>query len=203
MPVAAVITADIVNSTLPVPKPGKKLVTQLSAVLKSYLFEFYRGDSFQVYVKDASAALKLAFQLRTAVRKLSAVYDVRISIGIGKVTGVVKLLRTANSEAFVLSGRTFDLLKDDQRLCIQSADEKANTALRVIGAFSDYLVKKLTAKQAEVVFELLKEQSQTAVANKLKITQSTVNKHAQSAGWMEMEKMLREYDTVITQFNLL
>ncbi|HEX5026135.1 MAG TPA: hypothetical protein VFV68_12725 [Agriterribacter sp.] len=203
MPLAAVITADIVNSTLPAPRQGKNLVAQLSAVLKNYLFEFYRGDSFQVYIKDVSEALKLAFQLRTEARKLSTIYDVRISIGIGKVTAPVKVLRTANSEAFVLSGRMFDQLKDDQRLCIQSADESANTAFRVMGYFADYLVKRLTAKQAEVVFELLKEQSQTEVAKKLKRKQSTVNKHAQSAGWTEIEKILKEYNKVITQFKLL
>ena len=97
----------------------------------------------------------------------------------------------------------FDLLKDDQRLCIQSADESANTAFRVVGYFADYLVKRLTAKQAEVVFELLKGQNQTEVAKKLKRKQSTVNKHAQSAGWSEIEKILKEYNKVITQFKLL
>ncbi len=202
MPVAAVITADIVNSTVPGTAMGKKLVTQLSAVLKNYAFEFYRGDSFQVYTKDPLAALKLSFQLRAAARKLSDIYDVRISIGIGNVAARVRSLRTANSEAFVLSGRMFDQLKDTQRLWIESADGKANIAFRVIAGFADYMLKRLTSKQAEVVAELLKKQTQTQVSKKLKRKQSTINKHAHSAGWPEIEKLLYEYQQVIIQFNL-
>lgn len=203
MPVAAVITADIVNSTVPGTAMGKKLVRQLSAVLKDHTFEFYRGDSFQVYARDPAAALKLSFELRTTARKLSGIYDVRISIGIGKVTGTVQALRTANSEAFILSGRMFDQLKDTQYLWIQSAEEKANIAFRVIARFSDYLLKGLTPKQAEVVLELLKGQTQAGISRKLKKKQSTINKHAHSAGWPEIEQLLYEYDQVIAQFNLV
>lgn len=203
MPIGAVITADIVNSTVPGAAMGKKLVRQLSAVLKNHTFEFYRGDSFQVYVRDPAVALRLSFELRTTARKLSAVYDVRISIGIGKVTGTVQALRTANSEAFVLSGRMFDQLKDTQCLWIQSAEEKANIVFRVIARFSDYLLKRLTPKQAEVVIELLKGQTQAGISGKLRKKQSTINKHAHAAGWPEIEKLLYEYDQTIAQFNLI
>ncbi|HRQ17579.1 MAG TPA: hypothetical protein PL085_10920 [Agriterribacter sp.] len=202
MPVGAVITADIVNSTVPGTAMGKKLVTQLSAVLKNHAFEFYRGDSFQVYTKDPLAALKLSFQLRAAAKRLSDIYDIRISIGIGNVAARVRNLRTANGEAFVLSGRMFDQLKDMQRLWIESADGKANIAFRVIAGFADYMLKRLTSKQAEVLAELLKEQTQVQISKKLKRKQSTINKHAHSAGWPEIEKLLYEYHQVITQFNL-
>lgn len=202
MPFAAVITADIVNSTVSGAGMGKKLVARLSTVLKNHKFEFYRGDSFQAYIKDPSAALKLAIGLRTAAKSFSGIYDVRISIGIDKAVRTVQTLRTANSEVFVLSGRMFEQLKDDQRLWIQSANENANIAFRLIAYFTDYILKQLTSRQAEVVMELLKEQTQTAVSKKLKIKQSTINKHAQSAGWAEIERILYEYNQVITQFNL-
>ncbi|HRN56899.1 MAG TPA: hypothetical protein PLL71_10630 [Agriterribacter sp.] len=202
MPVGAVITADIVNSTVPGTAMGKKLVTQLSAVLKDHVFEFYRGDSFQVYTRDPLAALKLSFRLRAVAKKLSDIYDVRVSIGIGNVAARVRSLRTTNSEAFILSGRMFDQLKDTQRLRIGSADEKANIAFRVIAGFADYMLKRLTSKQAEVVLELLKGQTQTQISEKLKKKQSTINKHAHSAGWPEIEKLLYEYHQVIIQFNL-
>ncbi|HRQ49863.1 MAG TPA: hypothetical protein PLR74_04960 [Agriterribacter sp.] len=145
MPVGAVITADIVNSTVPGTAMGKKLVTQLSAVLKDHVFEFYRGDSFQVYTRDPLAALKLSFRLRAVAKKLSDIYDVRVSIGIGNVAARVRSLRTTNSEAFILSGRMFDQLKDTQRLRIGSADEKANIAFRVIAGFADYMLKRVTS----------------------------------------------------------
>src|SRR5882672_9177406 len=98
MPVAAVITGDIVNSTLLVPKLEKKMIAQLSVLLKHHKFEFYRGDSFQVYIKDPSEALELLFRLRTQARCYSFIHDVRGSIGIGKMNTPLRDLRTATSE---------------------------------------------------------------------------------------------------------
>lgn len=202
MPVGAVITADIVNSTVLGTAMGKKLLAQLGIVLKNHIHEFYRGDSFQVYIKDPLAALKLAFRIRAVARRLSEQYDVRISIGIGKINTPVRSLRTANSEAFVLSGRMFDQSKDVGRLWIVSTDAKANIAFRVMSSFADYILKRLTPRQAEVVAELLQEQTQAQISKKIKKKQSTISKHAHSAGWPEIEKLLLEYHEVITQFNL-
>ncbi len=203
MPVAAVITADIVNSTVAGAGMGKKLIRKLDVVLENYKTEYYRGDSFQVYIQHPPDALSLVYQLRTTARKLSEIYDIRISIGIGQVTGRERDLRTAGSEAFILSGRLFDQLKDTQYLGIQSAYETANIALGVIAQFSDYLLKKFTSKQAEVILELLKGQTQATIAKKLKKQQSTIHKHIHSAGWPEMEKLLYEYRQLLIQFKLI
>src|SRR5690349_10745118 len=112
MPTSAVITADIVNSTLLPRKQEKKLFNALELILKPYKYEFYRGDSFQVYVKDPGKALKLLLQIRLAAKKIingsSALqYDVRASIGIGAIASPIRSLKTAAGEAFILSGRAF------------------------------------------------------------------------------------------------
>lgn len=203
MPVAAVITADIVNSTQLTRPVEKKLTSLLGTLLEKQKFEFYRGDSFQVYIKDPAAAFAIAVEARAIARSFSSRHDIRASIGIGKVNTPVKALRTATGEAFILSGRTFDQLNNEQRLAIQSSHEQANSTLRVIAWYTDYLFKNLTPKQAAVVAGLLKDQTQTVVAKKLKKTQATINKHVQAAGWYEMEKLLKEYNQVITQFKLL
>jgi len=198
---AAVITADIVNfSLLPLTK-GKKLVTQISTILQDYTFEFYRGDSLQLYCKDASVALELVCKIRTVARKMNSVYDVRASIGIGKVNTPVKNIKTAGGEAFVLSGRTFEQL-NVQNLQIISGDEKANISLQLISGFCDYILKKMTSKQAEVILKLLEGNTQTEVAEKLMKSQSTINKHARSADWNEIEKLLALYKQIIIQFKL-
>lgn len=203
MGTAAVITGDIVNSTLLEPAVSKKLVASLSQVFKEHKFEFYRGDSFQVYIKDSRIALDLVLQSRAIARIYSSMHDVRASIGIGKMTGPVRTLRTAGGEAFIRSGRAFDSLVNDERLKIQSYNEEADAALRIIAYFLDHIFFRLTSKQAEVVLELLKEHTQVEVAKRLKKTQSTVNKHAQAAGWTEIERLLNEYQSVITQFNIV
>lgn len=202
MSVSAVLTADIVKFTRLSPVLKKRMIAKLAVVLKKYKFEFYRGDSLQVYIKNPGEALELAFRLRSVARSFSFVNDVRVSIGIGKVVTQPRTLRTATGEAFVLSGRAFDQLKGGQNLWIQSSNENANIAFRVIGYYSDSIFRRLTSKQSEVVTELLNENTQIQAAKKLKKAQATVNKHAQAAGWAEIEKLISEYKQVINQFNL-
>lgn len=204
MAVSAVITADIVNSTQLPKADAKKLMKTLINILQAYKYEFFRGDSFQVYLKSPVEALWLLLQMRACAMKLPSetsmpVTDIKASIGIGAVKVPIKFLKTATDEAFILSGRTFDKMSTSQRLAIVS-NEKNNTAnigLRVIAHFIDYLFQRLTTKQASVVFELLMKRNQTETAKRLKKSQATIHKHTQSAGWPEIEKLLMEYQLLI------
>jgi hypothetical protein len=199
----AVITADIVHSTRLSKADYKKLLKNLSLIFEQYPHEFFRGDSFQVFVKLPADALQLILLVRTLVIKSSSVLpvaaDVRATIGIGSVKLPVKSLNTASGEAFILSGRTFDKLQKDQRLVIV-CDEKnhvVNIALRIISQFTDYIFEKLTVKQAAVVFELLQGKTQTETAKRLKKSQATIHKHIQSAGWPELEELIKNYKELL------
>lgn len=195
MSLSAVITADIVNSTRLAKAEARKVIKNLSLNLKDHLYEFSRGDSLQVYVKNPADALMILIKSRAMVIKLSAgVSDIKGSIGIDLVKTPVKEIKTASGEAFVLSGRAFDDLRD-QRLIILGNEkfESPNAGFRVISRFTDYLFQRMTAKQAAVVYELLQDKTQMDIARKLKKSQATVNKHIQSAGWTEIEKLLVEY----------
>jgi hypothetical protein len=204
MATSAVITADIVNSTL-LPKPeAKRLMKNLLAVIEPYDHEFFRGDSFQVFVRSSSEALTVLLVLRTVAIKLlpAAVVplsDIRASIGLANVKLPLKSLKTASGEAFVLSGRAFDKMNAGQRLAISCTEKNhiANLGLNVVARFADYLFQRLTPKQAAVVFELLQKRTQTETARRLKKSQATIHKHTQSAGWPEIEKLLSDYQLLI------
>jgi len=199
MGTGAVITADIVNSTQFTADEEKKFKYRLNTILKPYRVEFYRGDSFQVFIKDAGPALRTVLAIRIEARKISPRYDVRCSIGIGKINPQIKKLSTATAPAFVLSGRAFDILNSTgQRLAISTENNTINHGLSVISYFVDYLMQHLTEKQAEVIGELLQDNTQTIAARKLKKSPSTINKHAQAAGWDEILKLLEEYDQLIS-----
>jgi hypothetical protein len=71
MALRAVLTGDIVNSTRLKKIAEKKLLKILTAALAAHQFEFYRGDSFQVYVRNPAEALKIALICRTAAISLS------------------------------------------------------------------------------------------------------------------------------------
>ena len=202
--IQAVITADIVNSTGLPPDTIRKLMKQLQGKLEPNVHEFYRGDSFQVLVKSPLEALSLLLQLRLIALRMSPersmpVTDVRASLGIGMVKTPVRSLKTATDEAFVLSGRSFDKMRPDQRLVIQASEKNGTTniGLRLLAHFLDYLFRRLTSKQAAVVYELIQKKNQVETARRLKKSQATVHKHAQSSGWPEMEKLLQEYSLLI------
>jgi hypothetical protein len=195
MPVGAVITADIVNSSSLPSAASRKLWMKFTELLDKHTHEFFRGDSFQVVVKHPAEALRLALLCRCEARKISDKSDLRIAIGIGSIRPRLKKLNTATDEAFVISGRTFDSLeKDGARLAISSPDAKANHGFHVMALFIDYLFRNLTGKQATVMAELLKGHTQKQVAGHLRKSPSTIHKHTLSIGWQELQTVLKEYD---------
>lgn len=205
MALQAVITGDIVNSTKLNTAKEKKLSSKLMELYANQLMEFYRGDSFQAFIKEPKTALHLALLSRTAAISLfkaekKVLSDVRISIGIGAVQTPVKDLKTAKGEAFLLSGRQFDVIvKSNQRLVITSSNPLANIGLQVIADYLNAIFEVMTGKQAEVIYELLKGEMQKEVAKKLKKTTSTIHQRMTSGRWSEIEKLLQQYENIINQ----
>jgi hypothetical protein len=207
MAIQAVLTGDIVNSTKLTIAKEAKLSSNLTALSVAYdsKFEFYRGDSFQAYVKKPANALRLALLSRTAALKLYkdskiVLADIRISIGIGDISLPVQSLKTAKGEAFILSGRNFDeLQKNNTRLAITTSNPLANVGLQVIADYINAIFANMTGKQAEVIYELLNGEMQMTVAAKIKKTKSTVHQRITSGRWNEIEKLLLQYENIINQ----
>jgi hypothetical protein len=199
----AVLTGDVVNSTLLDPQQEKKLLKLLQHIIDEHKHEFFRGDSFQAYIKEPATALKIALQCRTAAIGLDpeqapAVSDVRVSIGIGNVESPVRVLATAKGEAFLLSGRALDAMnKTEGRLIIVTENKLPNVALGVMSDYINSIYKQMTPKQAEVIFELLKGYSQQHVADKLNRSKSTISQHVTAGRWEEIENILNKYQEIV------
>ncbi|MDP3462707.1 MAG: hypothetical protein Q8S18_07975 [Bacteroidales bacterium] len=201
---STVITADIVNSEPSWGKElGKRLEQTIYATQPAAKVFFYRGDSFQSYLPDPVSTYRLALKLRTQAKlfekdRPEVRTDVRMSIGIGTVNLPITILATAEGEAFVISGRSFDdMVKNDKRLHIQCSDAKTNITLQSISLFTDYLFQSLTMKQAEVLEHLLNHRTQVETAKWLKKSQSTINRHVQSMGWKQIEALIELYEQSI------
>ncbi len=203
MKIQAVLTGDIVNSTGLTTAIEKKLFRVVQELFIAHKVEFFRGDSFQVYVRDPKEALKLALLSRTAAISLFKgekliLSDIRISIGVGTVETPVKTLRTAKGEAFLLSGRKFDeIAKSSRRLAIVAADPLAKEGLDIIADYINSIFEGMTGKQAEVIFELLKGEIQKGIAKKLRKTKSTIHQRIISGRWPEIERLLLHYENII------
>ena len=205
MAIQAVLTADIVNSTKLNAAKDKKLTNALTDLFSGDKIEFFRGDSFQAYIKNPQQALRLALLARVSAIRLFkdegiVLSDIRISIGIGKVNTPVRSLKTAKGEAFILSGRQIDAIsKSHQRLAITSANALANEGLQVIATYINAIFDMMTGKQAEVIAELLKGETQKAVAKKFKKTKSTIHQRITAGRWGEIEALLQHYENIINQ----
>ena len=205
MATRAVLTGDIVNSTLLGKAAEKKLLHLMQQLFRDHKLEFYRGDSFQALLQQPATALRLSLLCRSAAISLQeaqppVLSDFRISIGIGEVISPVRTLKTAKGQAFVLSGRALDeITKTNSRLAITTGNELANEGLQVIADYLNSIFRAMTGKQAEVIFRLLKGETQQAVARTLKKTKSTIHQRVISGRWPEIEKLLFQFEKIITQ----
>ena len=202
----AVITADIVNSSLLGTANVNRLAERLKELInanQAKFLSFYRGDSFQSYIVDPYPAYKLALQMRTETKLFQTEApeietDLKISLGIGGIDIPVTSINNAMGEAFVMSGRGLDEFeKTGRKFIIKSENSTVNVALESISVFTDYLFSDLTIKQAEVLQHLLNNRKQIEIAKILKKSQSTINRHVQALGWGEMEHLLDIYHQCI------
>jgi hypothetical protein len=188
------------------PATEKTLIKELERRLAIYAYEFYRGDSFQVFMKEPAKSLEVALECRTLAISLAAkedglpLSDVRISIGLGPVIHPVKTPGKAKGAAFLLSGRLFDnMQRSEQRLSIAADDPTATIGLQVIASYLDAIYKGMTAKQAEAILGSLKGETQQAVALRLNKSKSTVSQLVNAGRWSEIENLLRQYELLINQ----
>ena len=202
---AAVITGDIVNSTKLLPEQEGVLFKRLRKdILKEYPHEIYRGDSFQVFIDQPQEALSLALACRGLAIQFTETtemdFDMRLSIGIGEVVLPISDLGTAKGDAFLLSGRLFDTLKDKgRRLIIGCGDRKADIGFEIMSDYLDSIFRKMTPKQAEVIVELLNGIAQQQLAMTLDKSKSTISQLATDGGWSEIERLLQQYKDLIEQ----
>lgn len=200
---AAVLTGDIVNSTKLKPATERKMQQTMLNAFTEHKSEFYRGDSFQVYMKKPEASLRLALLCRTIAISFSEtergiLSDIRISIGLGIATAPVRSLGSAKGEAFLLSGRAFDkLAKTETRLSISINNDLAQAGLQVVADYINAIYKGMTAKQAEVIIELLKGQTQQEVAIQLLKSKSTIHQHVTAGRWGEIENLLLQFENIV------
>lgn len=198
MSTAAVLTADVVNSTSLLREQQQKLLRSLKQLFADRRLEFYRGDSFQAFLKNPSEAYAIILQTRVMARSILPGGDIRIGLGLGEARVTKSALSTNTSEAFVLSGRALDTLKDSwKKLNIASNDPVANVGFEIICNFTDFLFERMTPAQAEVIHHLLLAKTQTEIAKKLKKSQPTIARHAKAGGWLELETMMEQFKKLL------
>lgn len=213
----AVISADLLSSSNYSSELLERVLTALNEEFKLIKkdsaqteFEIYRGDSFQGIVQPQDA-LKIALLIKTSINRLHSQdsknsnsfkkeADLRISIGIGSHDFKRASILESNGQAFQLSGRTLDDMKNEGRKLMLSTPDKNinqefNTSLFLFEIISD----KWSTASAEVVYYLLQGMKETDIAGAIGISQSAVNQRKKAAGWDAIEVLIDRYLNVVTE----
>lgn len=190
----SIITGDIAGSRR-AKAPGKWL-EPLKRVLGSLGsapqdWEIYRGDAFQVEVRNPEDALRAALRIKAAV-KCEKDLDVRMAIGIGRTEHAAPVITERNGEAFVHSGSRFDQLQDEKRrLAIRSPFPELDRDMDIYLRLASVIMDRWTPLSAEVISMLLSEPDlkQAAIAERLGISQSSVSDRLARASWDEVQAL--------------
>lgn len=200
----AVITGDIINSR---ELPPERALKALKIVLDDYGntpndWEIYRGDSFQLLIKQPENSLDIAMRIKASLKSHKAM-DVRMAIGIGKVSFFGGAITESNGEAFIKSGDRFGQLKSDKvNLAIATPwpefDDEMNLYFKLALITMDHWSKA----SAEFMDAQLGQGrlSQEELAQLLGIGQSSVSERKKRAHYDELDLLRQRFKTRVKEY---
>ena len=198
----SVITGDIIGSRQ---QTSKHWVEDLKKILSPFgetpsQWEVYRGDEFQIEIKNPEEALWSAILIKAHLRALKL--DARMSIGFGDKTHEAEKISESNGGAFIHSGELFETLKKQKvTLAMRTGDaifdEKLNLMLQLALTFMDNWL----AQQAEFVAAAIENPtlSQEELGQKLGINQAAVSRRQKRAQFDLVLQLDRYFRTQIKQ----
>lgn len=198
----SVITGDIIGSRQ---QKSKHWVEDLKKILSSFgempaQWEIYRGDEFQVEVKNPEEALLTAILIKAHLRSIKS--DARMSIGFGDKTHNAEKISESNGTAFINSGELFETLKKQKvTLALRTEDivfdEKMNLMLRLALTFMDNWL----AQPAQFVAVAIENPglSQEELGQKLGINQAAVSRRQKRAQFDLVMNLDRYFRTQIKE----
>jgi hypothetical protein len=197
--ITSIITGDLIKSRRVKPNqwlpPLKKILSYAGKSPEAW--EVYRGDSFQVEIKDPAIALLTAIRIKATIKSIAGL-DVRMAIGIGAKEFPAAKITEANGEAYVNSGQKLEALKKEkQSLALKTPWNDFDTEMNICLRLALIAMDSWTSNAAQLMQVLLDhpEITQMKLAKKLKITQSAVSRRQKRAYYteiMELESLYRK-----------
>ncbi len=199
----SVITGDIINSKKSTPaswlKVLKKELNRLGDSPRHW--EIFRGDSFQVEIKNPANALEEVIRIKAAVKTIKEL-DVRMAVGIGEKTYSAKSISESNGSAFVLSGELLEVLKGRKvNLAVKSSSIRFDDEINLYLKLALITMDSWTTNAAETVFTALQysNKSQEELGRVLKIKQNAVSTRLKRARYYEIMEVLEMYKHKVSE----
>lgn len=203
----SVITGDVIKSREQL-NPDIWLTTlknTLSALeADKSLWKIYRGDSFQIEIKDITKSFEAAVYIKAAI-KMTKGLDVRQAIGIGTKTYQGKDVTESNGEAFIFSGETFETLKKEKlNLRIKTASDTLNKELNLYFKLALIPMDSWTVNSAEIVKLTLEHPNalQEELGKIIGINQNAISGRQKRAHLEELLELNALYREKISELNV-
>lgn len=201
----SIITGDIIGSrkqeSVHWVEGLKKILAPLGKTPIEW--EVYRGDEFQIEVKNPEDALLTAILVKAHLRAMKS--DARMSIGFGDKTHNAEKISESNGSAFINSGELFETLKKQKvtlalRTGDKDFDEKLNLMLQLALTFMDsWLVQSAEFVAAAIENPTV---SQEDLGRKLGINQAAVSRRQKRAQFDLVLQLDRYFRTQIKQLTV-
>lgn len=181
----AVLTGDIIGSRS---DTSAKWLEALKGKLNHFgssprAWEIYRGDEFQLEVRNPENALLTALQIKACIKTFKNL-DVRMAIGLGDKTYQGSQVSQSNGSAFIHSGTAFNSLKKQKvTLSISSGQKEFDLEINLMLKLALVTMDSwsvVSAELAEIIFadpNLLQKE----IGEKLNIKQGAVSQRANRA----------------------
>lgn len=181
----AVETSDLVKSTKLSHTALKEALDCIKQHHDEYLTrydlegisEYFRGDAYQVlYTKLDKAFMTLLLTKLALSFMLPARIGITQCLAIDYVDSKLESLSDNMQKPFVLSGRGLDSLSNGD---IGILGDFANEQILLLTDFLNRILKKISAKQAEILYWYIKLDfpEQKVIAQRLNMTRQNVNTH--------------------------
>lgn len=164
--------------------------------------EFFRGDAWQLLLKEPGQALRVALYIR-ALLSAQAGIETRISIGIGTVDAINRSRTSLSTgEAFTLSGHALDEITGYFDLTGALPERAADLVqwFPAILHLCSGLIRQWTRRQAEIVSVALLLESQTheRIARSLHppVSKQTVSESLAGANWRSLLEAIRMFEAI-------
>jgi len=211
----AVLTGDIVSSSRINQERGNRVLEEILAIEKDIKGRFpssvhagvdvFRGDSWQLVVRDPTSALRIALYFRAQLRSAAGM-DSRISIGFGTVDYLpAGEVSTGTGAAYTLSGMGLKDILKPVRMKLKFTSEQTSSLTRSLDTITgliDLQVQRWTRKQAAASAGSLVGLTQEQIALDWEdepVSQQAISQHLESAGWYQIRKSLQFVETVLPE----
>ena len=190
-----VITGDVIDSTLLDAADRKRMnrsMQKLGEVLVQGGYrvnaqETFRGDSFQLVLKESSRVMEVALLLRAYMRGTELegdqVLDVRLGIGLGPIEFKAKSQNASDGTAYRYAAKALDQTVKNNlaNIWIKTGIEELDENLNSINVAWETIISRWTVSQSKSMLRALQGYVHQDIANQLKVTQSTITRSLQSA----------------------